>query len=331
VSAFSPVFVAGVGGYACYRIPSLLVLANGTLLAFAEGRRFSCADHGWNDIVQRASHDGGATWSALSVVYGESTALKNVTIGNPAPVVLSANTLLMPFSRENLEVGRGRSEDGGSTWALAARSIAVPPGTWTTWVATGPPGSVRLRGDGRIAIAMNFANSTVKAAAAVLLSDDAGATWRLSAGVVRGGNENQVAELPWRSTPAAAVLHMTMRNAAGASRLASESVDGGEHWTAPWETVGPEDACEGSVVALPRTRRLAMSNAFAAKRENMTLHVSGDDGHSWAPAALVWAGPSAYSSVAAGAAAGSDVVHLLFEKGDKSPYESIAFASVTLM
>ena len=331
-SGFSSVFVAGAGGYACYRIPALLRLPNATLLAFAEGRRFSCADHGWNDIVQRSSHDGGATWGALSVVYGESSRTLNVTIGNPAPAVLSADgrSLLMPFCRENREVGLAGSEDGGSSWSLAQRSIAVPPGTWTTWVATGPPGSVRLEGSGRIVVAMNFANATVKAASAALLSDDGGATWRLSAGIVRGGNENQVVQLPWRA-PAGQMLHMTMRNAAGGSRLASESTDGGESWAAPWQTVGPEDACEGSVVALPSARRLAMSNAFdRTKRLNMTVHVSGDDGRHWAPAALVWPGPSAYSSVVDASAGGGDLVGLLFEKGDKGPYEQIAYVSVPL-
>ena len=327
----TPVFVAGVGGYACYRIPAMLALPNGTLLAFAEGRRFSCADHGWNDIVQRASHDGGASWGALSVVYGESGATtKNVTIGNPAPAVLSADgaSILMPFCRENLEVGVARSDDGGTSWRLVARSITVPPGTWTTWVATGPPGSVRLSSGGRIVVPMNFANDTIRAASAALLSDDGGANWRLSAGVVIGGNENQVASLPWRS-PAA--LHMTMRNAGGAMRLSSESADGGETWSAPWPTVA-ETECEGSIAALPRSQRLAMSSAFAVSRTNMTVHLSRDDGHSWTAAAGIHAGPSAYSSLvdlAAGAGA-NEAVGLLFEMGAKMAYEQIAFVRVEL-
>jgi sialidase-1 len=47
------VFVSGKEGYDCFRIPALTRTATGDLLAFAEGRRFSCADHGWNDIVMK--------------------------------------------------------------------------------------------------------------------------------------------------------------------------------------------------------------------------------------------------------------------------------------
>jgi Neuraminidase (sialidase) len=56
-------FVAGVGGYTAYRIPALTVAPDGSLLAFAEGRRNSVGDSGEIDIVCRRSGDGGATWA----------------------------------------------------------------------------------------------------------------------------------------------------------------------------------------------------------------------------------------------------------------------------
>ena len=39
-------YVAGAGGYACYRIPALLTTRAGTILAFCEARRNSCRDTG---------------------------------------------------------------------------------------------------------------------------------------------------------------------------------------------------------------------------------------------------------------------------------------------
>ena len=54
------VFVAGEGGHATYRIPSIIRLVDGALLVFAEGRD-SASDNGANDIVLRRSEDGGAT------------------------------------------------------------------------------------------------------------------------------------------------------------------------------------------------------------------------------------------------------------------------------
>ena len=54
------VFVSGLGGYHTYRIPAA-VGAGAQLLVFAEGRKLSSADHGWNDIVLKRSNDGGAS------------------------------------------------------------------------------------------------------------------------------------------------------------------------------------------------------------------------------------------------------------------------------
>ena len=328
--SFVPVFEAGVGGYNCYRIPALSRLPNGTLLAFAEGRRFSCGDHGWNDIVQRSSHDGGQTWNALSVVYGESSAAANVTIGNPAPIVLASQpgSILVPFCRNNLEVGVMRSDDGGSSYHLSA-NISIP--NWS-WVATGPPGGLELgpssAAPGRLVIPMNQINGPRDPnVASAFLSDDGGKTWRLASSLVPGGNECQAAELPWTSPP---TLHLSMRGARAPMRLGAESTDGGKTWSAPWETI-PEDECEGSVVSLPRSRRIAMSSAFSSKRVNMTLHTSADNGRTFTAAAHVWTGPSAYSSlVDLGSGGAADNVGLLFEKGDASPYESIAFVQVGL-
>jgi sialidase-1 len=81
-----PAFTSGHGGYHTYRIPSLVKLINGDLLLFAEGRKLSGSDHGWNDIVMKRSSDSGQHWSDQVKVYGESNANKSVCIGNPAPI-----------------------------------------------------------------------------------------------------------------------------------------------------------------------------------------------------------------------------------------------------
>jgi len=83
------VFVNGEDGYACYRIPSLVVLGNGDLLAVAEGRVANCLDHGGPiRIVAKISTDYGTTWGPLIEIArnvlpdgGEQVAQ------NPCPVV----------------------------------------------------------------------------------------------------------------------------------------------------------------------------------------------------------------------------------------------------
>lgn len=36
------------------------------LAVYVEGRKFSCSDHDWNDIVFKTSSDNGTSWSPPS-------------------------------------------------------------------------------------------------------------------------------------------------------------------------------------------------------------------------------------------------------------------------
>ena len=314
--ALLDVFTGGRDGYACYRIPALLTISNGSLLLFCEGRLHSCADHGFVDLVVKASHDGGASWGPLRVVRSESSPKQNVTIGNAAPVALPGNRILLPFCRNNLEAGALYSPDGGATWALRS---ALPVAASWTWIATGPPGSLQLP-SGRIVVPANRIDAQGDAGLA-FLSDDEGATW-LASTAVPGGNEDQAALLSWVSN---STLLLSLRSAAGKRRLAALSSDAGATWGAPWETI-QETECEASTLALPlhpAGPRLVMSSAFADSRVNLTLHVSADSGRSWAPAVRVYAGSSAYSTLAPVPGSAS-AVRVAFERDS---YSKISFVA----
>lgn len=322
-AAITNVFLPGDGNYKCFRIPALTFdPSSSTLYAFAEGRKNSCNDHGFVDLVLKTSRDRGATWGPLSTIYSASNATHFTTVGNPAPVLLAPNSLLLPFCEDNQRVGFLRSTDGGAHWGAPT---FLPPSVLPrglTWVATGPPGSLRLP-SGRLVVPVDAQAPDLPYSSGALLSDDAGATWTLSA-LVQGGNEAQAVALPWRG---AGALHLSMRAAAGGARLAASSEDGGATWSAPWHTIA-ETACEGSVAALPRHAggpKLLMSSAFAPTRANLTVHQSADDGKTWTPALRVYAGSSAYSSLAALDEVGA--VGLLFEA---DAYTRIAFTSLAL-
>ena len=66
------VFESETDGYRAYRIPAIEMAADGTLLAFAEGRKHNLADPGGNgqtiDLVMKRSTDNGATWSDMRVI-----------------------------------------------------------------------------------------------------------------------------------------------------------------------------------------------------------------------------------------------------------------------
>jgi sialidase-1 len=56
-----PVFISGTEGHQSYRIPAIISLPNGELLAFAEGRVQGAADFGDINIVMKRSTDKGKT------------------------------------------------------------------------------------------------------------------------------------------------------------------------------------------------------------------------------------------------------------------------------
>ena len=73
--------------------------------------------------------------------------------------------------------------------------------------------------------------------------------------------------------------------------------------------------------------RLLFANPASAKRERLTVRVSYDEGATWSVARAVHEGPAAYSSLVA---LPDRTIGLLFERGDRSPYERITFARMTL-
>lgn len=87
--ATTPVFTNGEHGVACYRIPAIVRMATGELLAVAEGRVVNCLDHGGPiRVVAKIGDPTGEHWSEVITIA------KNVlpdgieeVAQNPSPVV----------------------------------------------------------------------------------------------------------------------------------------------------------------------------------------------------------------------------------------------------
>ena len=69
------------------------------------------------------------------------------------------------------------------------------------------------------------------------------------------------------------------------------------------------------------------ANPASTRRERLTVRVSDDDGASWPLARVVHEGPAAYSSLVA---LPDGSIGLLFERGERSPYERITFARLPM-
>ena len=92
------VFISGQGGYHTYRIPAIEAGPDGSLVAFAEARKYSAADPGFGkqeiDLVYKRSTNNGVTWSPMTVL---EHAGEFWSAANPATLVDKSNGRLWVF------------------------------------------------------------------------------------------------------------------------------------------------------------------------------------------------------------------------------------------
>ncbi len=337
------VYVAGEKGYSTFRIPSVIATARGTLLAFAEGRRDGAGDAGDIDLVLKRSQDGGVTWSPLQVVGDNGPN----TFGNPCPVVDRATGTVWLLTTQNR--GSDREKDIIAGTSQAGRSVAVLHSTddgvrWSapsditasvkradwTWYATGPGVGIQTR-TGRLVIPANHAVAGTGAHHShVVFSDDGGRRWEIGGSADAGTNESQVVEL------ADGRLMLNMRNhppKAENRRMIATSADLGQTWSPPRPDAALiEPPAQASLLRLTTAaadgrNHLLFSNPASTRRERMTVRLSEDDGASWPVSRIVHEGPAAYSSLVV---LPDRSVGVLFERGDRSPYEKITFVRFLL-
>ncbi len=318
-------FHAGEGGYHSYRIPALIATPKGTLLAFCEGRKSSGSDAGDIDVLLRRSFDRGATWSPVEKIADRGAD----TIGNPTAVVeRKTGTIILLLTsnpgtateRQITEAAPGavrtvwitRSSDDGTSWSPPVDITAQVKRPDWTWYATGPGNGIQLR-SGRLVIPCDHNNHSH-----VIYSDDRGETWKIGGSAEEKTNESAVAELKDGS------LLLNMRSYHGKHRRAIQrSRDGGMTWVPlEFDDALIEPVCEASLISIGHGR-LVFANPAATTRSHLTVRLSKNDGASWSASRLLYEGPSAYSSLTK---LPDGTIGLLYERGDRSPYEQITFA-----
>ena len=357
-------FRSGTEGYHTFRIPAV-VQTGRVLVAFAEGRRGSAGDSGDIDVVARRSTDGGCNWGPLQLV----TDAGPDTAGNPAPVVdprTGRITLLTcqnagSVTERQIRTGQLRPEQGrrvfvqhsadaGRSWSPRREiTAAVKPAGWR-WYATGPGHAIALRHGryaGRLLVPANHSAAPPTGSpdtgaedryygGHALYSDDAGRTWRIgfvdSDGDGRvNPNESTAAQLPDGR------LYLNTRDQHGTapgSRADSYSHDGGRTLERPYtahpELTGP--VVQGSVLrpAGARSPLLYSGPADPGRRAAMTVRASWDGGVSWRAVRQVSTAPAAYSDLVELVELDSRLVGLLYETGQRGPYEDIAFTRLPL-
>ena len=326
---FTPVFVGGQDGYACFRIPAMVTTLKGTLLAAADGRITNCHDiPNPLDLVLKRSTDNGKTWGPLQVIadYGKNTNDTDLypayELTNPVPRVAAGDAALL-LDRTNLRVWvlydngafvRGKphnralklelrySDDDGVTWSPGIDVEAQNPGLrpdGTDFMAA-PGNGIQLLGGphaGRLIFAAYIWNKPFYST--VIYSDDHGEHWRRGGISAQGGGETQIAETKEGQ------LLVTIRNNTFPEkgvRFFNRSSDGGETWGKPvYQSVNqpalPDPKCQASLLRV-NGNLLALGNAAdASSRVRMTLRLSKDGGETWPVRQVIYPGGSAYSAL----------------------------------
>lgn len=334
----SDVFVSGKDGYHTYRIPAIEAAADGSLVAFAEARKDNMADPGMEnndiDLVMKRSTDGGATWSAMTVIEDPG---EKWSAANPATVVDRSNGRLWVLylrcrpgrssdtarpGTDDIQTLARSSDDHGKTWSepiditAVARDMNDPK--WRCSVV-GPGGAIQARSGRLLAPVWKVDPWGVLA----IYSDDHGRTWQrggLMPGA-SGGNEDQLVEL------ADGRILIDVRQASGPHRWLAESRDGGQTWSAarPGVTVSPV-CCAIERFTLKSAGddrdRIVWSGPRGPDRVNLVVRTSYDEGQTFVNERLIAGQYAAYSDLTV---LKDKTVGVLWERGVERGYQYLTF------
>ena len=361
-----PVFVSGEEGHQSYRIPAVIRLTNGDILAIAEGRVRNAGDFGDINLVMKRSKDQGKTWSSLVTLVDNDS----LQAGNPAPVIdyldprYPQGRIFLFYNTGNNHEGEVRkglglrevwyttSTDNGQTWSdpvnittqvhrpkqphiNAAYNFVED---WRSYANT-PGHALQISSGqhkGRILVPANHSAGWPDPqfhdyAAHAFFSDDHGETFRLGESVnIPASNESTAADLADGS------VMMNIRDQSGKqrARIVALSTSGGEGWDTTYiDPHLPDPVCEGSLLTIGKRKNkniLAFCNAAdTVHRDNLTLRISFDEGRSWKITKVIDKAPPGKES---NHAAYSDIVSLGKKRigvlYERENYSKIVFTAV---
>lgn len=212
VPEYSTVFTPGEHGYIGFRIPSVVTLSSGRILAIIEARGEGRTDCAENDIVLKYSDDEGKTWSDI-IQMAESG---KASLNNPTSVYIKEkNRVLVMFQEYPPKLNEGSadsgfngnitrtytifSDDEGLTWSKKKDITKQIKQINATGYASGPGAMIRVTAGpdkGSIIAPLNVSGGKNGWYNYLAISNDFGENWNILEGKSSyGTNESQIVQL----------------------------------------------------------------------------------------------------------------------------------------
>lgn len=312
-----------------YRIPALLTLQNGDILAFADKRYNGAGDlPNQIEVYVRKSTNNGTNFNAQKRITPQSTSKKDghgdtavvldKKTGHILALVAAGQGFVKSTPHDPIRIKVIRSKDNGESWSepIDITSQVYGDGCkdptrryWYGAFVTSGNG-LQMR-NGRIMFIINVRESSSTSATSfrnyALYSDDGGYKWKVSRGSPknpRGGNEAKVVEL----NDGSLLMHIRWTP----NRLQSRSYDYGETWTEATVINGiPASHSNGDLIVYTSTKNgydkdrlitLVDSTVWNGQRSgypgNPTFYISYDEGYTWTNYKKLYNGDAGYSSLA---------------------------------
>ncbi len=337
------VFKSGDEGHHTYRIPSMIRAKDGTLIAFAEGRRDNRKDpgNGHINLVYKLSHDGGRTWSSLHILEkpkeGGCASNPTAVLDNKSGRITIIYPLWEPGKNKRSRPGTSDnrvmmrfSDDNGKSWSNAEDITHQARAKEWGYTCLGPGHGIQTS-TGRL-IMPAFANAPQlqddepkKRAAFALYSDDGGKSWKRGQQIDVNTNENQIVEL----SDGRLMIDARQSNPIYPARWTAISSDGGQTWSKPEQGQVCTQVCAG-ILSYPLRSGdletlLLWSGIKGPKRRNLILRLSYDQGITFPIELLIGTGPAGYSDLTLFE---NGDVGILWETGKESINEKILFTRI---
>ena len=339
-------FEAEKGGYAHYRVPSIVVSPSGTVMVATEARVSQRGDWGPQDILLRRSFDGGATWDEpRKIVQLAEPPPQNpaaIAQGLAEPGVTTYNNIV-PIADESQGAvhflfcsgySRAyymRTEDDGDTFTdpvdITETFEAFRNDYDWKVIATGPGHGIR-HSSGRLIVPVWLSDGTGGHAhrpsiVSTIYSDDAGATWNRGEIVVRHPDLKNPSETLAAELSDGRVMLNIRHESPIHRRAVTVGPDGSSGWSPlRFDEDLVEPICMGSLLRVgdallfanpDSTEPRDASNPQGGwKRQNLSVRLSTDDGMTWPFKRVIEPGVSGYSDLAAGS---DGTVYCVYEDG----------------